>query len=675
MYEISLFAEGAGASQVAQAAFTSQVETMKHLSLMISTTRPWSPGVFVSGRRLNANLQSIGYLVLDVDEGCSLAEAIELFAPYKHVIGTSKSHGIEKAGKIADRFRVVLMLPAALKTDAEFKAAWYAAKMKWAFIDSACKDAARFFFPCKEIVSVNDAGALFAETFKLPDSAKDWSYQATGSKATEPTKAAAGKRGKLSKQTKDFLAEGAEPGTWHARLFKAATDFKEQGYDIDEARLKFTAITGDWLDVSEHCLMDVYENRESKYGPRVNSRLPTIDDWPDMTTDAEGNSKKRNSEENIKHLLGKLGYVLYFNEMDGAIYVNGERTLTDEDIAFTWTRCDRYGIPVKKERFMALMLTFACEQRFHPIKDAIEARTWDGVDHIAALFGTITIDEADAENADLYRSFLSKWLVGVVAKIYRPGSQNLVLTLQGPQGYGKSRWFARFALWNKAFGEGAIDPSNKDHEIRHLSHLIWHIPELDYTTGRRETGALKDYLTKDFVAVRPAWARTVRHGRSVCSFCASVNAREFLVDQTGNRRFLVIPIANIDAEHAVDMQQVLAQAKSMFEAGFQYWVSRDELGKLNESNEDFEIKDTLTEYAESVQVGEDEMTVSELLEAFKINMPTHSQITRFGAVLIKRGFKKVRRRYGPVRKQIYKVRNPSKAMGFPTISTVKKYDN
>jgi hypothetical protein len=214
--------------------------------------------------RANANLESISLLVLDFDEGLSLSDALLLFAPYKHIIGTSKSHGVEKNGKIEDRFRVVLFLDKPVMSDGEFKEYWFAAYSKWPSMDKACKDSARFFFPCKEIVSVRAEGDRFAERLATKQPATSNVQRATSND----------RKGKLSKATKDFLIEGAPDGEWHGAFFKACTDFKEQGFGEAEARLKLTAVTGHLDDHDEQTLTDVYANRVPKYGPRGVSSEP-----------------------------------------------------------------------------------------------------------------------------------------------------------------------------------------------------------------------------------------------------------------------------------------------------------------------------------------------------------------------------------------------------------------
>ena len=63
----------------------------------------WSPIIWKDGYRAKKNFTSARLLVLDFDDGnLTLEQAIEKFEPYIHIIGTTKSHQIEKAPKQYD---------------------------------------------------------------------------------------------------------------------------------------------------------------------------------------------------------------------------------------------------------------------------------------------------------------------------------------------------------------------------------------------------------------------------------------------------------------------------------------------------------------------------------------------------------------------------------------------
>jgi hypothetical protein len=200
-----------------------------------------------------------------VDDGCTIDEARAQFADYAHVIATTRSHQKEKNGVVCDRFRVVLLLPQAVSNDSDFKRYWFAAYAKWPFIDPACKDAARFFFPCTEVVSLKEDGLLFSESIQL---------NAKGIQRTQVSRRQeTGERGELNKKTLIFIATGKlTHGNWHNTRNAAIRDCKDNLYTMEEAMDTLHPATkkhaGDWDETDIKHFEDLYENRPSRYGPR-----------------------------------------------------------------------------------------------------------------------------------------------------------------------------------------------------------------------------------------------------------------------------------------------------------------------------------------------------------------------------------------------------------------------
>ncbi len=81
-----------------------------------------------------------------------------MFCDMVHLIGTTASHQKEKKDKPAcDRFRVVLKFEERITDLALYHHQLIKAENKYS-VDPSCKDGARFFFPCQEIVSMSDDG-------------------------------------------------------------------------------------------------------------------------------------------------------------------------------------------------------------------------------------------------------------------------------------------------------------------------------------------------------------------------------------------------------------------------------------------------------------------------------------------------------------------------------------
>jgi hypothetical protein len=235
---------------------STEVGTLEDLGSLI-TVFHWSSGIFKDDYRKKDNFQGAEFIGLDVDEGCTLAEAQELFKNYKHIIATSKSHQKEKNGIVCDRFRVILFF-SELITDAQvFESTWFSLFEKFSFIDPACKDASRFYYPSVKIISLQAEGELVS-----PVLIKDIkNTPKTSQKLLDLTQT------KLSRKTLDFLTFGAPEGSWNVSLFTAAKDWLEQGLDQDSFEERAEKITGH-LDAVDKKTIDSAFSKEPKYLPR-----------------------------------------------------------------------------------------------------------------------------------------------------------------------------------------------------------------------------------------------------------------------------------------------------------------------------------------------------------------------------------------------------------------------
>lgn len=129
----------------------------------------WSPIIWRDGTRKEDNFLECRYGVLDFDDGAlSVAQAIKNFCDINHIIGTTRHHGREKDGKPAcDRFRLLFEFPEPIRDKRTYR--WQMKRMVEIFdSDRACVDAARFFWPCREILSVVTDGDQF-DLFPVPE--------------------------------------------------------------------------------------------------------------------------------------------------------------------------------------------------------------------------------------------------------------------------------------------------------------------------------------------------------------------------------------------------------------------------------------------------------------------------------------------------------------------------
>lgn len=190
---------------------------------------------------------------------------------------------------------------------------------------------------------------------------------------------------------------------------------------------------------------------------------------------------------------------------------------------------------------------------YNPILDIIEqeaaagetgerGRAWDGVDRISEIYRIFGIEESDMLSRILIKKWLMQAYCGLYNNIDKPFNLDITLVFQGGQGIGKTRFFEKLALQTNCFGEGiTIDPSDTDSVKAATSVWLGELGEIG-STMKKDMDKVKAFLTKATDEYRLPYARDfVRFPRRT-SFVGTVNDSEFLIDQTGNRRFATVPI-------------------------------------------------------------------------------------------------------------------------------------
>lgn len=118
----------------------------------------WSPIVWKNGVRRQSEFIQADWCVLDFDTPeLTLQQAKRNFCDMIHAIGTTKSHGKLKNGIICDRYRVLLLFSRPIILLNEYRYNMQKAISAYP-ADPACKDGARFFYPCTEIVQFSAEG-------------------------------------------------------------------------------------------------------------------------------------------------------------------------------------------------------------------------------------------------------------------------------------------------------------------------------------------------------------------------------------------------------------------------------------------------------------------------------------------------------------------------------------
>jgi putative DNA primase/helicase len=367
-------------------------------------------------------------------------------------------------------------------------------------------------------------------------------------------------------------------------------------------------------------------------------------------TETKTNGKPLGTLVNFKHLVNKAGISCKYNIMSKEVEITipGAEFTTDNAknnaLAVLTSLANQVEFPVSEiERYAGVV---ADQNAYHPALNWIKSKPWDGVDRIDAL--VTTLDTGDSFQTT--KMLVVKWLATAVRALIRPDgiSASGVLVLQGDQNLGKTRW-----LKNLSGGfskEGAIlNPSDRDSVKQCVSHWLVELGELDATFRRSDIAALKAFITKDVDEFRLPYARAESKFPRKTVFFASVNPREYLHDDTGNRRFWTIEVGqNMIADHGLDAQQIWAQMLTM-EKDVTTWLTRDELVMLEDINSDFQH---VTTDEDLLRINYDlnaprtrMLTVAEILQEIGVD-PSHSMSRKFGPIVQKVFGKKARRSNG-----------------------------
>jgi hypothetical protein len=145
------------------------------------------------------------------------------------------------------------------------------------------------------------------------------------------------------------------------------------------------------------------------------------------------------------------------------------------------------------------------------------------------------------------------------------------LVLKGPQGHLKSTSLKELAGRDWFTSSHARD--DKDFLLNVHSCWIYELAELETITNKTQSGALKNLITTATDTFRTPYGRTSEKHHRQSVFCATVNKEEFLRDDTGNRRFWVVPI---EGANKLDREAITAARDAIWKAA----VLAHEAGEL-----------------------------------------------------------------------------------------------
>lgn len=360
--------------------------------------------------------------------------------------------------------------------------------------------------------------------------------------------------------------------------------------------------------------------------------------------------------DNLRSLLIFEQIELRYNLMTRRVEFSGWQSTQDisdladtSNFSYLVSAAKRFGLPTGS--LVDYVTTIAGENSYHPVADWINSKSWDGVSRWQQMCDTLVTDDRQI-SPELKQMLFLRWCVGAVMAVLSSVSneQHGVLVLQGKQGIGKTKWVKSLCPVAGAIKDGMyLDPKIVDSVRNATSYWITELGELDGTFRKSDVATLKAFISQDADEYRTPYSKVANRYPRRTAFVASVNESQYLVDDTGNRRFWTIPVIDVNYQHYIDMQQFWSEIAELWRAGGKWWLDGEDLQLLNSHNADFEAVDPYREAIQNtfcwqqIDKFSKPMTSTQICEAIGYQSPDKRTATAVGKALNKLGLASVKK--------------------------------
>ena len=328
-------------------------------------------------------------------------------------------------------------------------------------------------------------------------------------------------------------------------------------------------------------------------------------------------AKEREGDvEKVKEILTNLRK----NELTGAIeYDNAQgRTIelegNDLDLMTTKLACE-HGVFIPEQRIKSAIQYAAGKNKYCPIRRYLDSCSAHAIPHKDwERIGEVFL----GNKHQLSTLAMQRMMIGAVARAYNPGcSMSWLPILVGAQGVGKSM-FSRSLVPEKLFAEVStpLETLMKEQYRLHVAWLL-ELPEIDHFFQSRNIENFKNLITTRCDEVRRPYASLPERLLRRFVMIGTTNRNQFLVDSTGNRRFVpleigsnfLIPWKQISEER----DSLWASAVQAYRAGESYEFNSGEIAQIAEYIQEFGDPDPWMEKISHYVSLKEEVTAAEVL--------------------------------------------------------------
>ena len=231
------------------------------------------------------------------------------------------------------------------------------------------------------------------------------------------------------------------------------------------------------------------------------------------------------------------------------------------------------GLNLSRDETFASIKRISEKNAYNPFVNMLEKHKNNNVSIVANMFDCLELSEEEQKNKEHYFNIFLKWCINVVKManntLERDWSSQGVLVLQGGQGCFKSTFCRNLMPDNAWFkGDKSLEPEKTDSVIQNTSYILVEWGELD-STLKGEQAKLKQFITTTCDEYRSPYDRVAEKYPRLTSYIGTVNKKDFLKDETGSRRFWIIPIIKCDMNKMdkIDKKEFWGAVYSIWKSG------------------------------------------------------------------------------------------------------------
>jgi len=283
--------------------------------------------------------------------------------------------------------------------------------------------------------------------------------------------------------------------------------------------------------------------------------------------------KSLSKRELIAFLRSDYGRRLAWNELKKRVELDG---VIVEDLDLMHCKlAEDHGIDHNSTTVRDTVIYASKANSFHSVRDFLLQAEQVALETPWTEIGTKYLGLKTAIESKMF----GVHLLAAVYRAFQPGyPYDCMVILKGPQGIGKTRTIKILAGSPEHYISSAAVQQDKDFLLQ--VGTCWHceLEEIDGHIDSKHEAQLKALISRHTDNYRPPYARNNADYPRPSVLIGTTNQHQFLVDVTGNRRFMIIDMKSpVDlAALQQDVYKIWSAIMAAYRQGFQPRLTKDE---------------------------------------------------------------------------------------------------